>query len=115
MSHNLSLYAWRDDLVKLDMALNLVDDINLALLKRAKIQKYIYSSYVDIDELHLQGSIKIKFEAKEMEFILLQQIQDIAKTYDLGIYEQNHDYKAHYEVSIVFRSLKEIARREALD
>ncbi len=112
MSHNLSLYAWRDDLVKLEMALELVDEINLALEKRAKIQKYIYSRYVDIDELYLQGGIKIKFEAKEMEFKLLSEISEIAKKYDLGIYENTHEYKSHYEVTIVFRTLEEIERRE---
>tara|TARA_R110002074_G_scaffold401635_1_gene600644 strand:- start:21 stop:377 length:357 start_codon:yes stop_codon:yes gene_type:complete len=112
MSHNLSLYAWRDDLVKLDMALSLVDEINLALEKRCKIQKYIYSSYVDVDKLYLQGGIKITFEAKEMEFKLLSEISEIAKKYDLGIYENTHEYKSHYEVTIVFRTLEEIERRE---
>ena len=112
MSHDLSLYAWRDDLVKLDMALELVDEINLALTKRAKIQKYIYSSYVDINELYLQGEIKIKFEAREMEFKLLSEISEIAKKYELGIYENTHEYKSHYEVTIVFRTLQEIAKRE---
>ena len=112
MSHDLSLYAWRDDLVKLDMALELVDEINLALSKRAKIQKYIYSSYVDVDKLYLQGGIKITFEAREMEFKLLSEISEIAKKYELGIYENTHEYKSHYEVTIVFRTLKEIAKRE---
>ena len=112
MSHDLSLYAWRDDLVKLDMALELVDEINLALSKRAKIQKYIYSSYVDVDKLYLQGGIKITFEAREMEFKLLSEISEIAKKYELGIYENTHEYKSHYEVTIVFRTLQEIAKRE---
>ena len=112
MSHDLSLYAWRDDLVKLDMALELVDEINLALSKRAKIQKYIYSSYVDVDKLYLQGGIKITFEAREMEFKLLSEISEIAKKYELGIYENTHEYKAHYEVTIVFRTLQEIEKRE---
>ena len=112
MSHDLSLYAWRDDLVKLDMALELVDEINLALSKRAKIQKYIYSSYVDVDKLYLQGGIKITFEAREMEFKLLSEISEIAKKYELGIYENTHEYKGHYEVTIVFRTLQEIAKRE---
>ena len=112
MSHDLSLYAWRDDLVKLDMALELVDEINSALSKRAKIQKYIYSSYVDVDKLYLQGGIKITFEAREMEFKLLSEISEIAKKYELGIYENTHEYKSHYEVTIVFRTLQEIAKRE---
>lgn len=112
MSHNLSLYAWRDDLVNLDMALELVDEIDEALSKRAKLQKYIYSSYVSVDSLYLQGSIKINFEAREMEFIMLQEISEIAKTHELGIYENTHEYKSDYRVTLTFRSLEEIARRE---
>jgi len=47
-----------------------------------------------------------------MEFKLLSEISEIAKKYDLGIYENTHAYKAHYEVTIVFRTLEEIAKRE---
>ena len=108
MSHNLSLYAWRDNLDELENCLSLCDQIDEMLKERAKTQKYIYSSYVSIDELHIKGLTKtIKFEAREMEFAMLEKVSKLAFEHDLKLVKNTHEYTAHYTVTLEFQKIQE--------
>jgi len=105
--NNLSLYAWRENLDQLDNCLSLCDEIDSLLKERAKEKKHIYSIFAKIKELHLKGSeITINFEAREMEFYILEKIQKIAYDHGLEMVKNTHEYKASYTVTLSFAKLK---------
>jgi uncharacterized protein involved in tolerance to divalent cations len=104
--NNLSIYAWRENLNQLDNCLSLCDEIDLLLKERAKEKKYIYATYVNIKELNMRGSqITINFEAREMEFYILEKIQKIVYDHGLEMVKNTHEYKSSYMVTLTFEEL----------
>lgn len=109
MSNNISLYIWRENLDQLENCLSLCDEIDAMLKERAKTQKYIYSSYVDIDELHIKGlTITLSFEAREMEFAMLQKVSKLANDHNLVMTKNTHEYKAKYTVTLEFMKMSDV-------
>ena len=103
----MNIQLWRENVQDLQGCLKLCDEIGFMLKQRALEQKYIYSEYVKIEYLSIRAGIKIHFEAKKMEFYVLNKIQHIAEKHNLTIDENEHDFEGHYKVKIKFRKINE--------